>query len=742
MALQQDYQWQFSRLLGDETSEYINLSVGELIGFSQGAWLLDGDDTVVGTNDHEMILGNRGLDVFLGEGGNDSLFGGKENDYLAGNSGDDLVSGERDNDSLYGNDGNDLIRGGKGDDLINGEAGNDTLYGDIGTDIILGGSGADLFVLRPGLGQPTIDSIDEIGDFQSGEDHLSLSEGLQFTDIDIYADPNNPNDTIIQEKSTGLYLARVKNVSQITVDDILRPGQLSFSASQYFANEAYPSFDVTINRTNGSDGELTADLSAWGVEQRRDATLDKDYQLPVTSVTFADGDTSPQTITLPLINDNIPEYPELLQLNLNDGNQGANLTNPAIATVEIFDNETFGFAKQVVTMPEGYGFPYSFGYTLVPMADKLAIGTPRTYSSYVGRVFLYDPQTQEFLQTFINPATANDIPSPEWMDSYRNIFDDRFGYAIAPMGNNLLIGAPGVEQDNKYQVGKVFLFNTETSELIKTFNYPLPLTEGNINPEFGASIAVLNNNQIVIGAPAEYDETNSGSAYLFNGDTGELKLQLSNPNPAVSDFGQTIVSFNNGNDILIGAPADGLDYDSVYPTHPGKVYLFDGDTGELLRTFSSPDATTPDSFGRSIITNGDQILIGAPGDDSQGDDSGKAYLFDGLTGDLLRTFTSPEPDQKDFFGEQVATVGDEFLISSPFYSKDNIRWLEAITGAVFRFDSTDGSLTETYLSPLDNPNTSFPRFGMDVTSINSHVVISADNFSPPYYDSEPTIYLY
>ena len=73
------------RLIGDNTSEGIQLFPAYLTNFPLGAWALDGDDTVNGSGASDLILGNEGEDILIGFAGNDSVFGGKGRDALYGN---------------------------------------------------------------------------------------------------------------------------------------------------------------------------------------------------------------------------------------------------------------------------------------------------------------------------------------------------------------------------------------------------------------------------------------------------------------------------------------------------------------------------------------------------------------------------------------------------------------------------------------------------------------------------------
>src|SRR5262245_33454487 len=77
-------------------------------------------------------------------------------------------------------------------------------------------------------------------------------------------------------------------------------------------------------------------------------------------------------------------------------------------------------------------------------------------------------------------------------------------------------------------------------------------------------------------------------------------------------------------DPLLGIPSA----DSSAP-EAGIVKHFRRSDGALLRTLESPAPATGDRFGFSIAVAGSLIIVGAPGDDAAGVDSGAAFVFDG-----------------------------------------------------------------------------------------------------------------
>ncbi|HYX17624.1 MAG TPA: calcium-binding protein [Nostoc sp.] len=116
--------------------------------------------------DNNTTIGNNLDNEILGDSGNDILRGLAGNDLLFGNNG---------NDQINGGDGNDEIDGGDGNDQINGGNGNDTLIGGAGTDTITDGGGNDTFkYLNTSESQVGV-ARDILIDFTSGIDKIDLS---------------------------------------------------------------------------------------------------------------------------------------------------------------------------------------------------------------------------------------------------------------------------------------------------------------------------------------------------------------------------------------------------------------------------------------------------------------------------------------------------------------------------------------------------------------------------------------
>ncbi|HEY9838020.1 MAG TPA: calcium-binding protein, partial [Vampirovibrionales bacterium] len=173
-----------------------------------------GNDFIYGWQGNDVLTSANGDDVLYGDEGNDSLTGGNDNDLLAGSQGDDTVNGEAGNDILYGGQGKDVLIGGLGSDRLFGDSGLDRLYLESGADTVTGGKDKDSFILFPTLGGNSLLEAAIITDFNPLEDALELVGGLTLEGLNIFQGTENyANDTIIQDRSTGRYLAILLNVA-------------------------------------------------------------------------------------------------------------------------------------------------------------------------------------------------------------------------------------------------------------------------------------------------------------------------------------------------------------------------------------------------------------------------------------------------------------------------------------------------------------------------------------------------
>jgi uncharacterized protein YkwD len=293
----------------------------------------------------DIIYGTAGNDVLTGTAENDIIVARSGNDLVFSFQGNDLVIASTGNDSIDGGDGDDIIRSGPGNDWLDGESGNDILDGDQNRDTLTGGPGRDIFVLSSGE--------DIITDFTKGEDLLGLSDGLTFNQLQISAGfgVNAGNTEILRN---GQVLARLENVNpwEIDRDDFtanltaistptptptpppLNPGRLAFSEPTYNVSENRVSATITVTRSGGSDGAVSANYSTFNGT----ATAGLDYVPASGIINFADGETR-KTVTISIRDDNVVEGNETVNLRLSNPRGGADLGTQNTANLTIVDAE-------------------------------------------------------------------------------------------------------------------------------------------------------------------------------------------------------------------------------------------------------------------------------------------------------------------------------------------------------------------------------------------------------------------
>ncbi|MCT7967606.1 hypothetical protein NG799_14795 [Laspinema sp. D1] len=169
-----------------------------------------GNDLIYGLAGDNIIYGQEGNDGIEGGSGKDIIYGGSGNDHLYGRAGDDIIYGGEDSDRLYGGDGNDVLFGGEG---------NDRLFGGPGVDTLTGGPGNDSFGIGPGTGGNSPTEADVMTDFTKGEDIIEFVGALTFERLDIYQGTDAyAADTILRDRQTGEYYARLQNVIATSLD--------------------------------------------------------------------------------------------------------------------------------------------------------------------------------------------------------------------------------------------------------------------------------------------------------------------------------------------------------------------------------------------------------------------------------------------------------------------------------------------------------------------------------------------
>ncbi len=252
--------------------------------------------------------------------------------------------------------------------------------------------------------------------------------------------------------------------------------------------------------------------------------------------------------------------------------------------------------------------------------------------------------------------------------------EDYFGVSVGISGDTAAVGAR-LDDDNGSQSGSLYVFDVATgSELRK-----LRATDGAAYDRLGSALAMDGNRTLVAAAGDDDNGLDSGSAYLFDVVTGQELLKLTPADGAAGDiFGISVAM--DGDLAIIGAFGDDDNGDNA-----GSAYVFNLATGQQLHKLLAADGQASDFFGGSVGISEGVAIVGAYGDDDNGTLSGSAYLFDVTTGQQLSKLTPDLSAPLDAFGAVVAIDGPRAVITS---TRPN--GFSPADSAVYLFDVTTG----------------------------------------------------
>jgi hypothetical protein len=295
--------------------------------------------------------------------------------------------------------------------------------------------------------------------------------------------------------------------------------------------------------------------------------------------------------------------------------------------------------------------------------DKIASGVR------AGTAFIFNVTTGALLHTLDNPAL-----DPVWGDAQES---DYFGYSVDIDGNYAIVGAYGEDHINNTVVGnggRAYIYNVTTGALLHTIDNPR--SYGNLtNDEFGKSVAISGNYAVITSPRADLADGTSqaGVVYIYNVTTGALLHTIDSPIPNADQyFGDSVAM--SGNYAIVGHSGWDAPPNNRYT---GKAYIYDVTTGTLVHTLDNPKNASYDFFGISVSIEGNYCIVGAGGYDAyNGVDGayvsgqGAAYIFEVDTGTLLKTLVMPNPKQNQGAGKAVSIFGSTAVVGSDGWQDD------------------------------------------------------------------------
>ena len=211
------------------------------------------------------------------------------------------------------------------------------------------------------------------------------------------------------------------------------------------------------------------------------------------------------------------------------------------------------------------------------------------------------------------------------------------GASVAVSGRTVVAGVPdyeydpdpNVQHDELVSIGRMIIYhNYQGSDWAYTAD---PRGEA-ARDEFGTSVSV-DGGIAVVGAPftdvLTPQRTNVGTAYVYARDSSDViddwskDATLTASDGLANDRFGTAVAVD-GDTIVVGAAGDNTNRGSAYVfVKPMGNWATDTETAKL----TAPGAANDDAFGFTVAVAGDFIVVGARGDDDGASQSGSVYVF-------------------------------------------------------------------------------------------------------------------
>jgi len=294
------------------------------------------------------------------------------------------------------------------------------------------------------------------------------------------------------------------------------------------------------------------------------------------------------------------------------------------------------------------------GAALALHGDSLAVGVspPASMSGTVHAVYVYRRYRRVSTGTGWRQEVRLEAPQQQ-------IADNGFGSAVALSDDLLAVGAPRdlplVSPPLPTFSGSVYVYRRHNE---REWGEAVLIPGGQPGEEFGASVAVMADDRLIIGAPGMNDNAGAVAIYRPNG-AGWTCEKLLIGDQVGERFG-TAVALRNGL-LAVGASPAGYTFYGIprrtdIPAGDGLVKIFSASDWSLIETLQP--ATPGSAFGAALAFGDRELVVGAPG-------AGTVYAFEIQGWKEEGNPLGAPPGSGIHFGAAVAVFGDQLVVGAP-----------------------------------------------------------------------------
>jgi outer membrane protein assembly factor BamB len=260
-----------------------------------------------------------------------------------------------------------------------------------------------------------------------------------------------------------------------------------------------------------------------------------------------------------------------------------------------------------------------------------------------GKAYIYNLDNGQLIKTINNPNATAAFDSP----------GDRFGNKISMYGAYIAISS---YDEGGTDTGVVYVYNT-SGTLLRTITPPS-------TSQFGIELKLYNSKLAISD-----NSTSVRTVRIYDASNGSLLLSIPDPTSTGNQgdgFGHKLAMQGN--------------YIAIADQYRSKVYIFNVNSGSLIRTFDNPSLSST-IFARSVAQSESYTIIG-------GDNC--AYVFDTSSGVLLSTIAATDSTNN------IISYGS-FGVSMDITMSNDV-----IVGANVQGDTSSDGSGKAYLYNINN----------------------------------------
>lgn len=300
---------------------------------------------------------------------------------------------------------------------------------------------------------------------------------------------------------------------------------------------------------------------------------------------------------------------------------------------------------------------------------------------------------------------------------------DNFGGAVSIYGKYAIVGAMNEDTDGS-NAGAAYIF-VQNDDLSWTQVSKLQANNVAANANFGCAVAINEQYAFVGALNEDTSASNAGSVYVFKqiveGSWDQIQQLQASDKQANDNFGGAIALSNTA--VVIGATGEDTNGNTS-----GAAYIFELDAGTELwneaKKLKGSDAKAYDNFGNAVAIDGNTAIVGAYLLSPEGtSDAGACYIYErNVAGNWqeVQRINASDKEASDNFGISVGIDGNFAAIGAS--GEDNAY---SNAGAVYIFErATDGQWDErAKLQASDKQANNY--FGCSVGISGDTVIVGA-----------------